>query len=277
MALPAFFVSPLGAAEPSRPGRVASMNLTADEILVDILPPERLVSVTKHADAQGTSNVVGRVPPGVFRFQKADMERLVALSPDLVIVSEYTDADFLRLLERSGLRYHRMRGLDSFQGFRQAVLDLGAAVGEPEGTRRLVARYDFVLGELARRLAGAPRPRVLYWAGGLTAGANTAIGALIEGAGARNVGAELRLAGFAPIGAERAFVADPDIVLIGTWPGTLESLRGHPLLAEMRAVKAGRVIELPTERLVALSHYAADACWALAAALHPDRVPKELP
>jgi iron complex transport system substrate-binding protein len=265
------------AATPAKPARVASLNLTADEILVDILPPERLVSVTRHADAQGTSNIVGRVRPGVFRFQKADMEKLVALAPDLVVVSEYTDADFLRLVERSGLRYHRMRGLDSFPGFRQAILDLGAAVGEPQGALRLVARYDAVLAELGRRLKGAERPRVLYWASGLTAGAKTAIGALIEGAGARNVGAELRLEGFAPIGAERAFIADPDVVLIGTWPGTKESLLAHPLLAEMRAVKAGRVIELPTERLVALSHYAADACWALAAALHPDRVPKAIP
>ena len=36
-------------------------------------------------------------------------------------------------------------------------------------------------------------------------------------------------------------------------------------------------MELPTELLVALSHYAADACWALAHDLHPDRVPARAP
>jgi ABC-type hemin transport system substrate-binding protein len=95
------------------PRRVASINLSADEILVEILPPGRLVGVTRFADEPGTSNVVGRVPPSVFRFQKADMERLVALAPDLVVVSEYTDADFLKLVERSGMRWHRMEGLES--------------------------------------------------------------------------------------------------------------------------------------------------------------------
>src|SRR5262249_41883852 len=40
-------------AEPA-PARVASLNLTSDEILVDLLPPERLVAVTRWADDPGT-------------------------------------------------------------------------------------------------------------------------------------------------------------------------------------------------------------------------------
>ena len=90
-------VATLAAAADAPPRRVASINLSADEILSAILPPGRLVGVTRFADEPGTSNIVGRIPASVSRFQKADMERLVALAPDLVIVSEYTDADFLRL------------------------------------------------------------------------------------------------------------------------------------------------------------------------------------
>jgi iron complex transport system substrate-binding protein len=258
------------AATPAR--RVASLNLTADEILVEILAPERLVAVTRWADAEGTSNVVGRVSPSAFRFQKADMERLMSLAPDLAVLSEYTDADFQRLVERSGIRTHRMAGLNSLAGIRASLLSLGEAVGEPEGARRLVTRYDRVLSDLARRLAGAPRPRVLYWANPHTAGAGTAIGALIEGGGGINVGTELGIDGIAPIGAERAFVADPDVVLIGSGWGSADALKGHPLLSQLRAVREGRVVELPTELLVTLSHHAADACWRLASLLHPDRV-----
>ena len=73
--------SAVGAPDSGPPRRVASLNLSSDEILVEILPPERLVSVTRWADAPGTSNVVGRVPAAAYRFQKADMEQLVALAP----------------------------------------------------------------------------------------------------------------------------------------------------------------------------------------------------
>jgi iron complex transport system substrate-binding protein len=267
--------APAWAAEP--PARVASLNLTADEILVEILPPRRLVAVTGWADDPHMSNVAGRVPSSAYRFQKSNLERLVALAPDLVVVSEYTDADFLHLLEGSGLRHHRMTGLNSLAGYRAALLDLGRAVGAPEAAARLAARYDAVLTELSRRLLGAAPPRVLYWADPHTAGEGTAFDALIEAAGGRNVGRELGLKGIMPVGAERAFLADPDVILVGTWEGAASSLKEHPLLSRMRAVREGRVVEMPTELLVTLSHHAAEACWYLGHALHPDRVPRALP
>jgi iron complex transport system substrate-binding protein len=118
---------------------------------------------------------------------------------------------------------------------------------------------------------------VLYWADPHSAGEGTAFDALIEAAGGRNVGRELGLKGIMPVGAERAFLADPDVILVGTWEGAAASLKEHPLLSRMRAVREGRVVEMPTELLVTLSHHAAEACWYLGHALHPDRVPRALP
>lgn len=258
------------------PHRVASMNLSADEILVEILPLERLVSVTRWADSD-SGNIAGRVPPKIFRIQKADMEQLVALRPDLVVVSEYTDADFLKQLERSGMRHHRIEGLATLAGIRRAILDLGRAVGEPAAAERLVLAFDAKLQDLAQRLAGVERPRVLYWSSGMTAGADTAIGALIECAGASNVGRELGVTGIVPPGAERAFVADADAILVGTWPRAVESVKQDPLLGRSRAVREGRIVVLPTSLLVALSHHSAEACWQLAARLHPHRLKPKRP
>ena len=79
------------------------------------------------------------------------------------------------------------------------------------------------------------------------------------------------------MGAERAFRSDPDVVLTGTWPGAVSSLREHPLLSQLRAVREGRIVEMPTRLLVALDHHAAEACWYLGWALHPDRVPGPRP
>jgi iron complex transport system substrate-binding protein len=266
-----------GPAPDAVPARVASLNLASDEILLELLPRERLVSVTKWADAPETSNIAGRVPASIYRFQKADMERLVALRPDLVVVSEYTDADFLDLVKRSGMRVHRMAGTSSPAGVRQAILDLGHAVGADAGAAKLVDRYDGVLADLGKRLQGAPRKRLLYWSSGMTAGEGTAIGSLIECSGAVNLGRELGVEGLAPVGAERAFVSEPDAILVGTWPLAEESVKEHPLLRSLRAVREGRIVSVPTPLLVALSQYTADACWYLAHELHPDRVPTAKP
>ncbi len=265
-----------GAGE-AAPQRVASLNLTADELLVEMLPPERLVAVTRWADDPDMSSVAGRVPATAVRLPRADLERLIALRADLVVVSEYTDADFLHLLEKSGLRHHRLSGLASLAGIRAAIVGLGQAVDAPQAATRLAARMDLVLGALETRLAGAERPRLLYWGDPHTAGADTAIGSLIEGAGARNVGRELGLRGIVPLSGEQAYAADPDAFLVTQGSSARESLLRHPLLSRTRAVRAGRIVEMPNRLLVSLSDHAADACWFLAARLHPQRVPEALP
>ncbi len=260
------------AAEPERrPGRVASLNLASDEILADILPLSRLVAVTSLVDEPGTSNAVGRIPSDIPRFPKVDIERLIALRPDLVVVSEYTDADVLRALRRSGLTVHRMTGLDSLAGFRQALIDLGRAVGESEAAAGLARVFDDRMGDIERRLKGAPLPRVLYWASGFTAGSKTAFDALIQCGGGRNAAALAGIAGITPLGAERAYGLDPDWLFIGGHTTTAKEIHEHPLLSIMRAVKAGQVVEMPTELLVALNHHAARSCEFMARALHPDR------
>jgi len=269
----------LGTPGPAAEGplRVASLNLTADELLVEMLPADRLVAVTRWADDASMSSVAGRVPRTAARLPRADLERIIALRPDLVVVSEYTDADFLHLLEKSGLRHHRMSGLDTLAGIRAAIVGLGGAVGAEAAAARLVGRFDAVLAELARRLEGEPRPRVLYWGDPHTAGAGTAIGSLVEAAGATNVGRELGLRGIVPLAGEKAFAADPDAFLVTEGSGASVALRRHPLLSRTRAVREGRVVEMPNHLLVTLSDRAADAAWWLASRLHPARVREAAP
>lgn len=265
----------LAAAE--APRRVASLNLSADELLVQMLPPERVIAVTRWADDAEMSTVAGRVPAAAARLPRADLERLIALRPDLVVVSEYTDADFLHLLEKSGLRHHRLRGLASLPGIEAAIRELGAAVGAPEAAERLVSRMQRLLSELASRLRGAPPVRVLYWANPHTAGAGTAFDTLITTAGGANVGRELGLSGIVPLAGERAFEAQPDVWLVTAGSGTRQALLRHPLLSQTRAAREGRILEIPNRLLVTLSDQAADACWWLASRLHPERVPEALP
>ena len=274
IALPGGGAAPVRAGVDRPPQRVASLNLASDEILADILPVARLVGVTALVDEVGTSNVAGRIPKSIARFPKVDIERLIALRPDLVVVSEYTDADVLRALRLSGLKVHRMIGLDSLAGFRQALLDLGRAVGEIEAASRLAAEFDERLHAIEVKLLGAPRPTLLYWASGFTAGAQTAFDALIRCGGGENAAARAGILGITPLGAERAYGLDPDWLFIGSHTTTSREIHEHPLLSMMRAVRAGHIVEMPTELLVALNHHAAASCEFMARTLHQERFSK---
>lgn len=271
------FVLTVAAAAPAPdvPRRVASLNLSADEVLVEILPPERLVTVTTFVDDPSLSNVVGRAPKGAVRFTRAKMDRLLELGPDLVVVSKYTDADFLHLLSTSGLRYHKLEGVDSLTGIPEGLLALGRAVGEEAKARVLVDQLQATLRDLESRLKGVRRPRVLHWSEPSAAGPGTLVHSMIEAAGGADVGAEMGVTGFMPVGAERALLADPDVFFV---PATGEAaLRAHPVLSRSRAVRDGRIVTLPGPLLSTLTHHAARACWHLAHGLHPERVPKDPP
>jgi iron complex transport system substrate-binding protein len=259
------------ASAPAR--RIASLNLSADEILVELVSSDRLVAVTAFADDPGNSNIVGRVPKSITRITHAQLERLVELQPDLVVVSDFSDADFLHMLSVSGLRYHRLGGLSSLAGIRRGIQGLADAVGESAKGEALIARFDSALRDLDGRLKGATRPRVLWWNDPDTGGTGTLIDDLITRAGGRNVATELKLDGVRPVGAERALAADPDYFLVATG-GDRARLAAHPVLGQARAVKAGQVIEMPPGLLMTLTQYAARSCAVLAHALHPDRVPE---
>ena len=263
--------APLAAAEkPRPPARIASLNLAADEILIELIDPHRLVTVTSFADDPASSNIVGRVPPKVARVTRAKMERLVELAPDLVVVSEYSEADFLHLLTTSKMAYHRVvvRSLDDVS---PAIRALGEAVGAEDKAAELAARFEASLAILSRRLEGARRPRVLHWNEPYTAGRGTVLSDIIERAGAINVAAELGVTGFAPLPAERAFASDPDFVLITREGKARAGLLAHPMLSRLAAVRKGRIIEMPGPLHATLTHHTAAACELLARAFHPKR------
>jgi iron complex transport system substrate-binding protein len=279
MALAVLWPALAGAAEPARPRptapppqRIASLNLSADEILVELVPVERLVSVTVFADDPKMSNIVGRVPSSAMRVTRAKLETLVELRPDLVVVSEYSDADFMHMLTESGLRYHRVAGLSSFEGIHRGILDLAAAVGAPERGRELAARFQASVQALDGLLKGVKPRRVLPWSDPYTYGASTLLGEIVTHAGGTNVGAELGVDGVRPIGVERALAADPDVFLVAAG-GEGARLAAHPVLSKTKAVREGRIVEIPGPLVSTLSHHSARAARFFAHALHPDVVP----
>ena len=254
------------------PQRIASVNLSADEILVELVPVERLVSVTSFADDASLSSIVGRVPPAVKRVTRAKLETLVELRPDLVVVSEFSDADFMHMLQESGLAFHRVAGMSSFDGIRRGILGLADAVGAPEKGRALAERFDASLAEIDRLLKGKPAPRVLPWSDPYSYGSGTLLGDMVVRAGGRNVAQELGVEGVRPIGVERALAADPDVFLVAAG-GDKATLAAHPVLSKLHAVREGKIVEMPGPLISTLSHHAARGARFLAHALHPDAVP----
>ena len=254
--------------------RIASLTLASDEILSQLVPAERLACVTYLADDPEISNVPDFYPARIPRLRDRDLERILALEPDLVCVAPYNSADFLKMIERSGIAVYRSEAFHTIDQIEAGILELSHRVGEPERGREIQARMHARRAELANRLRGiARRPGVLFWSGGFTSGKNTTIDDIIREAGGVNLAAGRGLSGPAEISPEQVIAADPEIVLLSQWTaGNAEGdIKRHPLLRNLPAVREHRLIVIEGRYLSSVSQFAVEGIERLARKLHPDR------
>ncbi|MBK9079818.1 MAG: hypothetical protein IPL91_12170 [Hyphomicrobium sp.] len=94
----AFVLASAEAAEPPR--RIVSLNLCTDQLLLDLVEPERIAGVSYLATDPTLSADAVRLEP--FKKLKGTAEEVLALHPDLVIAGEYTTGATVDLLRRLG-------------------------------------------------------------------------------------------------------------------------------------------------------------------------------
>ncbi len=262
--------------------RVVSVNVGTDEILLSLLPPERIAAVSALSDDPTISSATA-LAKAVPRRVTMEAERILALEPDLLIVPPYTRREVLAQLEAGGMQILRIPDFHTLADIRVQLRFLGEALGEPARAEALVAGMDAVLGDVRRRTAGLPRPRVLYVGlNGDTMGQGTNFDLFVEAAGGTNVAAEAGIVGREQIHLEKALALDPDILLVSSYRrgtsgaqkagdmGVRPELAEDPAWRASRAVREGRVRVLNGAHLLSTSHHVTRLAEDLARILHPE-------
>lgn len=258
-----------------KPQRIVSMTLGTDEILLSMVDPKRLVAVTYLAVDPKISHVAeaARSIPHKIRL---DMEKVVALQPDLVLVASYTSADFVKQLREAGLPVMKLELFSSVAGIEQNILAVGRAVGEEEKAQEMVEALNRRLKEVKTRVAPSKkRPRVLaYGPTGSTAGTETTFDEMVTLAGGRNAAAEAGIVGHINLSQERLVLLDPEIIVLSTWnpeaPGFEQMFLNDPAVRRLSAVRNKKVYPLPEKYLTTVSHYIVEAAETMARLIHPE-------
>jgi iron complex transport system substrate-binding protein len=267
-----------------------------------MFPPERIVCLTEETvetlyllgeDARivGVSGYavrparVRREKPRVSAFTSADIPKILALAPDLVLAFSDLQADIVAALIRAGVAVHAFNQRD-IAGILAMVRTLGALVGATEKAERLAAGLEArVNAARARAGALARRPRVYFeeWDEPMISGIGW-VSELVTAAGGRDVFPELagkKSARERIVTAEAVIARAPDIIL-GSWCGKKfvpEKVAARPGFAAVPAVRTGwlREVKSPlilqpgpaalTDGLDALCAIVAD--WAADPAVDP--------
>lgn len=232
-----------------------------------MFPPQRIVCLTEETVETlyllgeqdrivGISGYVVRPPqarrekPRVSAFTSADIEKIVALKPDLVLTFSDLQADIVAELVRRGIAVHAFNQRTIAEIF-DMIRMLGALVGAGPRAQALAANLAARLDEAREASSRLPRrPRVFFeeWDDPLISGIGW-VSELVEAAGGLDIFAELSTGRSAK---ERIVAPDevvrraPEIV-IGSWCGKKfrpEKVTARRGFADVPAVRTGALHEI---------------------------------
>lgn len=231
-------------ASASGPQRVMSLSLCTDELLISLLAPARIASVTYLA--QSADNAQRWREAATLRTNHGTAEEILAHQPDLVLTSTYTGTTVRALLQRAGTPLVEIPSAHNFDEIRTITRTVARAVGEEAKGERLLADMNQILENPA---AARPTPpiRVAAWDGSGTVPArDTLFDAILTAAGGANVAAAQHGTGQSAFSLEALLLARPTVLVYGTADTTARNLHTdfnqHPLLL---ARYAQRRISLP--------------------------------
>jgi iron complex transport system substrate-binding protein len=270
---------------PSPPRRIVSLTLPTDEILLSLVPHDRLMAVTGFSADPSVSNVVSQVADIPTKLSQLNAEIVISLRPDLVFVADWTDPSSVRQLRDAGLTVYQFRSPVTVEGIEQGIARVGVAVGEEAAARGLVQWMESKLGAVTDKLAGLPPGSVLtvmdYNTWGTSMGAGSSWDEIVRRAGLRNAvgGLTSDAHGAVPVAEEKILQIDPDILLVPAWvygnkagsDSFYRRIVTDPAMKHLRAVQQGRVYRMPENIKSSTSQYIVLAVESLARLAYPER------
>ena len=140
----------------SQPMSIIVTNVWAGEILLDMVPADRIKGLSAWSDDAVLSATAGKAAAVEARVSTLEPEGIVALAPDLVVIDTFSDADgsLTKTLTDAGATVLQLASPTNFDQIKAAVSTLAAAVGEVDAGAQMVADIDEALTTVAAKLSG---------------------------------------------------------------------------------------------------------------------------
>ena len=126
--------------------RVVSLNTVADRLLLELLEPERLIAVTGYS---------ARTHPEGWRYgtrsvidDASDLEGILALNPDLVVISPFSDVSLVSRLTEAGVQVMDIGEVRGVKTTIASIRFLAAALGQKARGEQLITQFEQRLAAL---------------------------------------------------------------------------------------------------------------------------------
>jgi len=256
------------------PERVHSLSLGHSEILAALMDFNRLTAVYSFFVDEEQSNIAAlSAEHTLIGFAP---EEVVALEPEVIIASRFTNADTVALMNGANIPVARTSLENSALGNVPNILLIGYMIGAEVEAIGLADEIERRMRVISEALPDGDKPRVLSvskWTSAFAAGSGSTEGGIIEQAGGIDAAADSGIEGHQQVSIESIAAINPDVIIV---PQPLEGantfieeLTSSPALAEVPAVKNGQIFYVLPRYHTTLSHWNVRGVEQLAAMLYP--------
>ncbi len=256
------------------PQRIISLAPSNTEILFALGLADKVVAVTDYDDYPPEA----KEKPSIGGFSTPNIEKLVALSPDLILATSVHEQRIIPQLEERGMTVFALnpKTLDEVLA---TIILVGEITGQEKEASGLVAEMRNrikVVTDKTDSLSPEQRPRVFYitWHDPLMApGSGTFQDDLIQIAGGTNIARDLT--GWATISLEAVLAANPEVMIAGVGHGTgkdlnFQYIKTEPRLRDTDARQNNRVYAIDGNLVSRPGPRIVDGLEELARLIHPE-------
>lgn len=250
------------------PKRIISVAPSITEIIYALGKGDELVGRTDYDDyPEQVKNV-----ESVGSLTDPNVEKIIALKPDIVIASTHFRDEVEKKLEDLGIKVVVLYDANNFNGVYDSINTVGQIVNAQDKAKDIVTSMKKKIEDVEEKVKGREIPKVYYVVGfgkdgDFTATGDTFIGQLINMAGGNNIAKDATSWKYS---LEKIIANNPDYIVISKNNGMKEQFMATAGYEELSAVKNNKVIEIDDNLLNRQGPRLADGVEALAKILHPD-------
>lgn len=269
---------------PSHPSRIVSLTYGTDEILLGLVDTSRVTALSRYAGNPDISFVTKEEAEAVGRKVDMNAESIMALKPDLVIVSTAVSPQLVSLLRQSGIPVYVSLVAVSWDEMEEKVRGVARAVNEEAGGEAMVQDMENKKAKLEEKLSaiGPSDERCALGLSfrGILGKKGTLFSEVLAMAHVKDGAAryDVPKGTNAYLSMEILPEINPDVILMPVWKvksgddeeAFAREIMENPAYRDVKAVKNGRLVPFPEKYKYVMSQHITDAIEASARAVYPE-------
>lgn len=220
-------------AQLSRPKRIVSLNLCADQYLLALADREQIAGLTRNAADPNMSAAAAQTAG--LPILKGTAEEVLAIEPDLVVGMSVRRSNMLTGIPHESYAAVELKSARSYDDILTQIREVAKAVGHPERGEALIVRMEHDLAAISKN--GAGHVAAYYQRRGFLTGTGTLVDDLMTRSGLINLADKLHKPILAQLTLEELLEARPDYLIVESGSDEVvdqgTEMLHHPLLRDM--------------------------------------------